>query len=324
MGRCPHEQQPVCCSRRRLASGLPRPGTEVLEVYSGRRLLPTLADVLALGTRARLAIGKWSESGKGRKLERALHMPVLYSDAQGHVESKVKNALAAFIGLHLEACRESPLSWELLAQHAPQARKMVRNGVNLQQAPTPVASSPRTPAVEPRAPQPQAPVPVCDTVAAMPSAAIMVPSGPSSQAPLAGPPGPAPPAPAPEPAAVDTDNVPLSLLVPLRGVPDQAGGASSASLDADRVLWERDDFYWGHNVPSKKRSCAWVHVLPLALAATGICRQQLNARAMRGAGLRNALTLDRRLCPRCTRELRDRLARGAARAGGPSSAQPGH
>ena len=63
---------------------------EVLEVYSGRRLLPTLADVCTLGTRARLAIGKWSEGGTGRKLERALHMPVLYSDARGHVEAGAK------------------------------------------------------------------------------------------------------------------------------------------------------------------------------------------------------------------------------------------
>ena len=45
---------------------------DVLEIYSGRRFLSTLADILSLKTRACLAIGKRAGSSAGRKAEKDL------------------------------------------------------------------------------------------------------------------------------------------------------------------------------------------------------------------------------------------------------------
>ena len=148
------------------------------------------------------------------------------------------------------------------------------------------------------------------TVATTPSATVTAPPGPSFQALPSGPSGPAPSAPTPVPVTDDPDDTPLSLLIPLREPQASAGRDSSASAYADRVLWERDDLFWGHGVPRVKRSCAWAHVLPKQLASVCICWRKLNARALRGAPLRSALTLGRQLCPRCSEEFRKRLARG--------------
>ena len=58
-------------------------------------------------------------------------MPLTYSDAKGHVESRVKVALAAFIGLHMREAAQSPEAWGVLEHYSSQSRKMVKHGGGL-------------------------------------------------------------------------------------------------------------------------------------------------------------------------------------------------
>ena len=137
----------------------------------------------------------------------------------------------------------------------------------------------------------------------------MAPQEPSSSSSL----GLVRPTPLPAPAnplTIDPDDLPLSLLVPLRGPVQEVDGSSHGLSPEDLALWERDDWWWGHDIPRTKRSSAWVHILPLRLAKVGLCRRTLNDRAQRGAGLRNALPLGRILCQRCIDVFRERLNSG--------------
>ena len=89
--------------------------------FAWHSLLPTLADILSLPTRPGLAIGNCAGDRVGD-----LRMPLTYSGAKGHVESRVKVALAAFIGLHIKEALQSLESWNVLEHYSSQARKMVK------------------------------------------------------------------------------------------------------------------------------------------------------------------------------------------------------